>query len=181
MWGDRQWGGGGTETGTWVSTSEDRGGRAQAVKLGEVLFGRTVGGTEQLKATWRGETQTDMNTDGQMEGLDGGGGTTHSGHGWVITGLLQLRWAALTCGGGLGPGCCGAPGVRGRGRVRSPGVAALQGGHRGGRPPRVHGGRRLRARALRTESTSERGPSLNPACQLCCRGDWANPRAWLRP
>lgn len=57
-----------------MSTSEDRGGRAQAVKLGEVLFGRTVGGTEQLKATWRGETQTDMNTDGQMEGLDGGWG-----------------------------------------------------------------------------------------------------------
>lgn len=32
-----------SETKTRVSTSGDRGGRAQAVKLGEVLFGRTVG------------------------------------------------------------------------------------------------------------------------------------------
>lgn len=69
--------GGGAETETWVSTSEDRGGRAQAVKLGEVLFGRTVGGTEQLKATWRGETQThrreNRRTDGGT-GLDWTGG-----------------------------------------------------------------------------------------------------------
>lgn len=159
-----------------MSTSEDRGGRAQAVKLGEVLFGRTVGGWEQLKATWRGRRrQTDMKTEGQMEGLDGGRGT-----GALETAvLLQLEWAALTCGGGLGPGCCGAPGVRGRSRVRGPGVAALQGGHRGGGPPRVHGGHRLRARALRTESASKskRGPSLNPACLLCCCGDRA-PWRW---
>lgn len=39
------------ETKTWVSTSGDRGRRAQAVKLREVLFGRTVGCIEQLKAT----------------------------------------------------------------------------------------------------------------------------------
>lgn len=50
------------ETKTWVSTSEDRGGRAQAVKLGEILFGRTVGGIEQVKATWKRETQTHTQT-----------------------------------------------------------------------------------------------------------------------
>lgn len=51
-----------TQTKTWVSTSEDRGGRAQAVKLGEILFGGTVGGIEQVKATWKRETQTDRQT-----------------------------------------------------------------------------------------------------------------------
>lgn len=59
-----------TETKTWVSTSEDRGGRAQAVKLGEILLGGTVGGIEQVKATWKRETQTDktdMKTQRQME------------------------------------------------------------------------------------------------------------------
>lgn len=44
------------ETKTRVSTSGDRGGGAQAVKFWEVLFGRTVGSTEQVKATWKGTT-----------------------------------------------------------------------------------------------------------------------------
>lgn len=57
-----------TETKTWVSTSEDRGGRAQAVKLGEILFGGTVGGIEQVKAAWKRETQTHRRKNTKTDG-----------------------------------------------------------------------------------------------------------------
>lgn len=49
------------ETKTRVSTSGDRGGGTQAVKLWEVLFGRTVGCIEQVKATWKGTMHTRTN------------------------------------------------------------------------------------------------------------------------
>ena len=53
------------ETKTRVSTSGDRGGGAQAVKLWEVLFGRTIGWIEQVEATWK---RTDSrHTHRQME------------------------------------------------------------------------------------------------------------------
>lgn len=51
-----------SKTKTWVSTSGDRGGRAQAVKLWEVFFGRTIGWIEEAEATWKGTMQTHKDT-----------------------------------------------------------------------------------------------------------------------